>query len=89
MEQDGIVRKFGKDQRGLLVVEAISGGWAHIAGLRLNDLVMRIDGREVGTIKEFDRVMEDLLERRPRIVVVFLQRGHRTHFIFIEPVWSN
>ena len=86
---DRIRRKFGKDQRGLLVVEAISGGWAHIAGLRLNDLVMRIDGREVGTIKEFDRVMEDLLERRPRIVVVFLQRGHRTHFIFIEPVWSN
>ncbi len=86
---DRIEHKFEKDQRGLLVVEAINGGWAHIAGLRINDLVMRIGGREVGTIKEFEAAMADVLQRQPRVVEIFLQRGHRTHFIFIEPVWSE
>ncbi len=45
--------------------------------------------RAVGTIKEFDAVMKDLLERQPKIVKIFVQRGPRTHFIFIEPVWSE
>ena len=86
---DRVEHKFTKDQSGLLVVEAINGGWAQIAGLRLDDLVMRLDGRAVGTVKEFDAVMEDLLERQPKIVKIFVQRGPRTHFIFIEPVWSE
>ena len=86
---DRVKHKFTRDQSGLLVVEAINGGWAQIAGLRLKDLVMRIDGREVGTVKEFEAVMEDLLQRRPKIVKIFVQRGPRTHFIFIEPVWSE
>ena len=86
---DRIEHKFTKDQRGLLAVEAINGGWAHIAGLRLDDLVMQIDGTDVGTVKEFEAVMEDLLRRQPRIVKMFVQRGPRTHFIFIEPVWSE
>ncbi len=70
-------------------MEAINGGWAHIAGLRLDDLVMQIDGTDVGTVKEFEAVMEDLLRRQPRVVEIFVQRGPRTHFIFIEPVWSE
>ncbi len=86
---DRIEHKFAKNQSGLLVVEAINGGWANIAGLRLDDLVMQIDGTDVGTVKEFEAVMEDLLRRQPRIVEIFVQRGPRTHFIFIEPVWSE
>ena len=37
----------------------------------------------------FEAVMENLLQRRPKIVQIFVQRGPRTHFIFIEPVWSE
>ena len=86
---DRVEHKFTKDQSGLLVVEAINGGWAQIAGLRRDDLVMQIDGREVGTVKVFESVMDDLLQRRPKTVKIFVQRGPRTHFIFIEPVWSE
>ncbi|MHC4320074.1 MAG: PDZ domain-containing protein [Planctomycetota bacterium] len=84
---DRIEHKLEKDQRGLLVVETVNGGWAHIAGLRINDVVMTIQGRQVGAIKEFEAVMRDLLEAQPEIVEVYVQRGYRTHFIFIEPVW--
>jgi serine protease Do len=84
---DRIEHKLQKDQRGLLVVETVNGGWAHIAGLRIGDVIMRIQGREVGTIKEFEAVMRDVLEAQPKIVEIYLQRSYRTHFIFIEPVW--
>jgi serine protease Do len=84
---DRIKHKLEKDQRGLLVVETVNGGWAHIAGLRIKDVVMQIRGREVGTIKEFEAVMADILAAQPEIVEIYVQRGYRTHFIFIEPVW--
>ena len=84
---DRIEHKLQKDQRGLLVVETVNGGWAHIAGLRIKDVVMEIQGREVGSIKEFEAVMRDILAAQPKIVEVYVQRGYRTHFIFIEPVW--
>jgi serine protease Do len=84
---DRIEHKLKKDQPGLLVVETVNGGWAQIAGLRINDVIFTIQGRGVGSIKAFEAVMADLLETRPKIVEIFVQRGYRTHFIFIEPVW--
>ena len=53
----------------------------------IKDVVMEIQNREVGTIKEFEAVMRDILEAQPEIVEIYVQRGYRTHFIFIEPVW--
>jgi serine protease Do len=84
---DRIEHKLEKDQRGLLVVETVTGGWAHIAGMRINDVIVEIQDRGVGTVKEFEAVMRDILDTRPQTVEVFVQRGYRTHFIFIEPVW--
>jgi serine protease Do len=84
---DRIEHKLRKDQRGLLVTETVNGGWAHIAGMRIDDVIMEIQGREVGTIKEFEAVTREILEAQPEIVEIYLQRGYRTHFTFIEPVW--
>lgn len=86
---DRVRYKFDKDQKGLLVIDSVSGGWANIAGLRVQDLIMRINDEEVGSIEDFKRVTEKLLEHRPSVVTIFVQRGHRTHFVFMEPVWNQ
>jgi hypothetical protein len=33
--------------------------------------------------------MRELLERRPPVVQLFVRRGPRTHFVFLEPEWSE
>jgi hypothetical protein len=33
--------------------------------------------------------MEELQEKKPRVVPVFIQRGTSTAFVFIEPDWSQ
>jgi len=78
-----------RDQAGALVVEVEQGSWAQMAGLRLGDLVLRVAGREIADATAFDRVVGELLGQRPRVIPLFVRRGQRTHFIFIEPDWAD
>ncbi|MBI4575172.1 MAG: PDZ domain-containing protein [Planctomycetes bacterium] len=74
---------------GILVTEATMGGWAQMAGLRINDLLISAAGSPVGGIEAFEAVMEGILADRPEVVELFVRRGHRTHFVFIEPDWAK
>ena len=84
---DRIKKKLAKDQQGVLVTEVTNGGWASIAGLRKGSIISAINGLEVTDVKSFKKVMAGIMAERPRIVKVFLLRGYRTTFVFIEPDW--
>ncbi len=86
---DRVKFKLPKEVEGLLVTEATRGGWAHIAGLLINDLLISINGRAVADTKTFEEVMRDVLAARPKVIQLFVRRGQRTHFVFIEPDWSK
>jgi len=86
---DRVNLKLPKDLDGLLVTQATRGGWAHVAGLELNDLLISVNDSTVKTIPQFQRVFGEILEQQPDIIRLFLRRGHRTHFVFIEPDWSK
>ena len=73
-------------------MSGISGGvayWAHVGGLRPNDLVTRIGDRGVADTSGFQAAMEGVFEEKPKVVRIFVRRGHRTHFVFIEPNWNR
>ncbi|HLV81929.1 MAG TPA: PDZ domain-containing protein [Chthonomonadaceae bacterium] len=80
---------WSKDQPGLLVTEATNGGWANIAGLHIDDLVVSINGQMVGDTETFERVMRALVRQRPRRIQIFVRRDYLTQFIFIEPDWTR
>lgn len=86
---DRVERRWPKDTAGVLVFEVTSGGWAHMAGLRLGDLIVSIDGEEVPDVARFEARMARLVGERPSVVRVFVRRGSATHFVFLEPVWSE
>jgi serine protease Do len=73
---------------GMMVVEVTPGGWAQVAGLEIGDLLMEIDGRPVPDAARFGAVVAEALAARPAVVRLFVQRGPRTHFVFIEPAAS-
>ncbi|HEX6203122.1 MAG TPA: PDZ domain-containing protein [Thermoanaerobaculia bacterium] len=86
---DRIERRWDRDQDGVVVVEVEPGSWAHLAGLRLGDLVLRVAGEPVADVDAFRRVLDRVVAGRPEVIPVFLRRGRRTHFVFIEPEESR
>ena len=81
-------KRWGVELQGVMVAEAARGGWAQMAGLRLEDLLLAINDRRVPTVAEFQRVMRELAAERPAVVRLFVRRGARTHFVIVEPDWS-
>jgi serine protease Do len=84
MEADGLV-----EGDGVLVSEVVEGGMASLAGLEINDVVLAVDDQPVDGLKSFKAAMQGVVARRPQVVKLFLRRGYKTHFVFIEPEWQR
>ena len=82
-------RHWDRDQNGVLVTDVTSGGWAHMAGLRIDDLVLSLNGVAVANVAEFERRMAEISKARAATVEVFVRRGTGTHFLFVEPEWPE
>ncbi len=78
-----------RDQAGVLVTDVTSGGWAHMAGLRIDDLILSLNSAEVAGVADFERRVAELKAARAPSVEVFVRRGAGTHFVFIEPEWPE
>lgn len=86
---DRIDQHWEREQAGVVVTEVTSGGWAHMAGLRTGDLVVRVGAIEVPDVAAFERAMAGAVAERRELVTLFLRRGPRTHFVFLEPEWPE
>ena len=78
-----------RDQQGVLVTEVVPGGWAQMAGLAASDLVLALAGRDVRSIEDLEKALAAVAAERPAIVPLFVRRGVRTHFVFLEPDWRG
>jgi serine protease Do len=75
--------------KGVLVSEVVEGGLANLAGLEIGDAILAIDDQPVASIASFNAAMQKVLTEHPRFVKLFLRRGYKTHFVFIEPEWRQ
>lgn len=74
---------------GVLVSEVVEGSVASLAGLETGDVVLAVGDRPVDGIESFKAAMREALAPRPRYVKLFLRRGYKTHFVFVEPEWQH
>lgn len=86
---DKVRYKWAEGQKGVLVTEATSGGWANVGGLRVDDLILDMNGRAIDSIATFEAASKDLVAAKPAVVRFFVRRGHKTHFAFVEPDWAK
>jgi S1-C subfamily serine protease len=87
--EDRVRYRWGSEVKGVLVAEAERGGWAQMAGLRLDDLLLAVNDQTVGTVAEFQHVMKKVAADRPAVVRLFVRRGGATHFVIVEPTWRD
>jgi serine protease Do len=86
---DKMERRWKADQKGILVVDVTTGGWAHMAGLHVDDVILAVQGAETNSLEKFQEQMKRLHAEQPGVIQIFVQRDCRTHFVFIEPDWSR
>ena len=76
-------------QKGVLVTEVTQGGWASIAGLHADDVLLSIDGKLTTDVPTFEKVMKELKQAKLASALFFVRRFNKTHFVFAEPEWDK
>jgi serine protease Do len=69
------------------VTDVTPNGWASLAGLLKDDLILTIDGQPITGATDLEAKLTSLKATKPPLVVFFLQRGVRNLFIQLEPAW--
>jgi serine protease Do len=86
---DRVENRWPLDQKGVVVTDVTRGGWASLAGLQGGDLILRIQETPVDDIPGFEALTKKLKEQKPETVSIFVRRGYRTHYVFVQPQWKE
>ncbi len=86
---DRIRHRWPMDRKGLLVTQVVNGGWANLAGLRAGDLIQKINGVKMETVKDFEKMVKRIGKEKPYPVSIFVIRGYRTAFVFAQPDYQD
>ena len=74
---------------GVVVHRVVSAGWAALAGLKPEDIILMIADRKVPDLDTFKKVLDQLRNEKPAEIVIKVQRGSGTAFSKIEPQWDS
>lgn len=77
-----------EDLKGVVVSELQSGGLANVGGLRLGDVIQRIDDYPVISVDDARASLDQIGLQRPSEVIFFVWRASRTMFINIKTNWD-
>lgn len=86
---DKAKERWEEEQRGVLVEEVKSGGWAALGQLGVGDLILEVGGAVVADVPAFEQMMKQIAEERPDVVVLHVMRGIHTFYIELEPKWDE
>ncbi len=86
---DRVKERWDKEQKGVLVEQISSGSWAALANLLVGDLILTVDNKSVTNVTSFEKIMEEIDNRKPKSVVFKILRGIHTLFIELEPSWTG
>lgn len=88
-ELDRIHRDLPADLQGVKIVQVETGGWAQLASLRGNDILLAIDGEPTPDVAIAEKVLKRAAATKARRVLFFLRRGVHTLFAEVEPAWPR
>ncbi len=84
---DYVREDWGKEQKGVLVESVSGGGWASLARLAVDDLILAVNGSHVTGVASFEKMMENITNEKPESVLFLVKRGIHNLFIELETGW--
>lgn len=88
-ELDRIHRGLPPSFKGVKLVQVEAGGWAQLAGLKGNDILLAIDGEPTPDVATAETRLKQIATTRVRRVLFFVRRGIHTLFAEVEPAWPS
>ena len=82
-------KEMRKDERGVIVERLEPAGWAALADVQGDDVVLSIDGQPVPDAASAEKALKAARESRAKRVVFFVKRGIQTLFLELEPMWDK
>ena len=86
---DKVKEKWPEDKTGALVSKIERGGWAAIADLATNDLVINIDATPIANVDDVEKKMKELKDAKAKSAVFEVERGIYHVFLEFEPNWDS
>ncbi len=86
---DRILRELPATETGVVVAFLSPAGWAQDGGLQVNDVVKKVQDREVKTLADFRKAFDEEAKKKPKEIVLFVLRGKKeTQLVRIECRWD-
>jgi len=86
---DRMARELPQDETGVVVLFLKPAGWAADGGLRMGDIIKKVQDRPTPDLKTFRKIFDDEVAQKPKEVVLFVLRGKKdTQLVRIEPRWD-
>ncbi|MFD0893399.1 PDZ domain-containing protein [Luteolibacter ambystomatis] len=86
-QADRVREKLPDDLKGVLVTAVTPSGWAGLAGLSNEDILLSLDGKPVESIATLKTILDDVEKNKRTPFVLFVRRGITTRYIELEPTW--
>jgi S1-C subfamily serine protease len=80
--------QWSADQKGAVVDDVKSGGWAELGTLYTGDLILEVDNEAIQTVDQLRPAMEKISKAKKRFVIMKVLRGIHTKFLELEPKWT-
>lgn len=74
--------------KGVVVSEIKQGGLANVGGLRVGDVIQRIENLAITKVEEARTAIENLQIEKPSEIIVFVWRNNKTMFVNIKTDWQ-
>lgn len=81
--------RWSLDQKGAIVEDVKTGGWADLGELRTDDVILAIGDREVDGVDSIKDILRQLATEKRRFIIVKVLRGIHTIFLELEPAWKT
>ena len=86
---DRVREEWKPEDKGLLITEVESGGWAALGPLATDDLLLDVDGEPMVDVDALKSKMKQLEEDKPTSVVFSVMRGIHHVFVELQPDWKT
>lgn len=74
--------------QGVVVSELKQGGLAEIEGLGIQDIIQKINGREVTSIEDVEEIMTEIEANKTAEIIFFIWRDQKTLFVNLKTDWE-
>ncbi|MCL5674568.1 MAG: PDZ domain-containing protein [Candidatus Omnitrophica bacterium] len=78
-----------KIKKGVVVTEVREGGWAALAHLAVDDIIIAVNRTNISNCNDFEKLMKKIEKEKSEEIIFKVKRDIYTHFIQIIPPWET